>query len=98
MADSALERGDVTAAIGAVDRRAVWRAREVQSLARLAEAHLRLDDPGAWFHKAHVLATLAYAYGGRPGSPREVPCPDATWDSSRLYDLNLRCAAWLEEG
>jgi len=97
-ADAALERGDVERAIQAVDRYAVWRAREAQSFARLAEAYLLLEDDTSWFRKSLALASFCHVHDEAPAARRELPFPGGTWDRWRLDALRDRCAAWLEEG
>lgn len=99
-ADGWLARGDAAAAARVLDRRVVWEAREVQSLARLAEAHLRVegDGPAGRLRKALALATFQSSQEERrvPGR-REAPLPSGIWPASRLEALRERARAWLDE-
>ena len=97
VADQALARGDVEGALAAIDRPVVWRASELQSSARLAEAHLRSVRASSWFHAALALARFLSLHAGDSFSRwRELPFPEATWEPSRLDELSRRCSAWLE--
>ena len=102
-ADRHIERGDPKAALAAVNNLDTWLAREVQSLARLAEAYLQLEDelPGFAFHKAVALAQFCMAPTVSSQSfwdlRIEVPFPGATWDKEKLESVARRAWAWLEE-
>jgi hypothetical protein len=100
LADARLERGDAAGARLALDRRVVWEAREIQSLARLAEAHLAEEEaaPYARFRKALALAAFRATAGDfRALMRREVPFPRALWDRARIDALSERARAWLVE-
>lgn len=82
-----------------MDRPAVWRTRELQSTARLAEAFLAGPPPEdhgvlkmtvalAVFLDRHRLAEGRFR--------RELPIPGATWDRQTRDGLARRCRAWLE--
>ena len=99
-ADALLSQGDAEGARIALDRRVVWEAREVQSLARLAEAHLAAEPiaPYDRFRKGLALAAFRAANGDRRiFMRREVPFPRARWGRSRLDALAERARAWLSE-
>ncbi len=95
-ADAAIVGGDLEAAIEILERPLVWSAQEVQSLARLAEAQLRLADDRAWFDTSLAAAAFRHAHARDPLYRRELPFPGATWDRSRLDDLARRCLEYLE--
>lgn len=98
LADARLAQGDAAGARAAVDTRVVWEAREVQSLARLAEAHLA-EEPAApydRFRKALALAAFrALNRDFRRLMRREVPFVRARWNRARLNDVAERARAWL---
>lgn len=82
IADLALDRGDVDEAILAMDRPFVWRAMEVQSLARLAAALLEQtpSSPAAVFRKAVALALFIQQNSTSSTLTRcELPLPDNRW-------------------
>jgi hypothetical protein len=95
-ADGALARGDLSSALAALDRPAVWASGEIQSLARLAEVCLSegTDAPAARFRRAEACARYCGAIGD--AHPREMPLPGAMWPSDRLNGLALRCREHLE--
>ena len=99
VADTCLGNDDARGAIAAMDRPAVWRTRELQSTARLAEAFLAGPPPEdhgvlkmtvalAVFLDRHRLAEGRFR--------RELPIPGATWDRQTRDGLARRCRAWLE--
>jgi hypothetical protein len=98
LADARLAQGDAAGARAAVDRRVVWEAREVQSLARLAEAHLA-EEPAApydRFRKGLSLAAFrAMNSDFRMFMRREVPFARARWERARLNEVAERARAWL---
>ena len=99
-ADVCLARGDAPGAAQALDRRVVWEARELQSLARLAEAHLLVDGdgPAGRLRKALALATFEHAHASRALiARREAPLPAEKWLTARLDALAHRAHAWLNE-
>ncbi|MCW5801820.1 MAG: hypothetical protein KIT31_05490 [Deltaproteobacteria bacterium] len=87
--------GDERGALAALRIRIVYRGRERQSLARLADAWLATsedpDDAAAWFDKAQALAQfLAVA----DAIERDLPIPDA-WDPRRISEVAVRARAWF---
>jgi hypothetical protein len=100
LADACLSRGDAAGVRVALDQPLVWEAREVQSLARLAEAHLCDEPEGARgrFRKALALAAFQGAHTERRTFCRhEMPFPHGRWDTARLDALSDRAGAWLSE-
>ncbi len=97
--DELLDKQDAQGALRVAHQPAPFRARELQSLARLAEAHLRLEptEGGAWCRKMTALACYCsvFAAPSRPLTLAHV-VPDAIWDDGRLHELASRCRAWLE--
>ncbi len=98
LADAWAERGDHAKARDALEIPAVHAQLEVQSAARLAEAHLALEpsDAHGLFRKAVALARFASIDLGRRRSwPQEVP--GLGWGPERLVAIAERAGAWLEE-
>jgi hypothetical protein len=96
-ADIALHREDVEAALQAIDAEVVWASGEVQSLARLAEAHLRVpprDDAGR-YHEALALARFLETHRATTFR-HELPFPEAIWPAERIGDVAARAQAWLD--
>ena len=97
--DACLAAGDPEGAVRALDTLLVHDLREVQSLARLAEAYLaiagRADlDP---FVVAQALATFCGAHGETdPFTRCELPLSFPMWDGPRLDALAARAEAWLD--
>jgi hypothetical protein len=99
IADAHLVTGDPHGAIRALDIDAVWAAKEVQSLARLAEALLLAGPAWGRDHIRAVLALGAFCDAAAEAEPmlrRELPVPGATWEPARLRDLVERAKKWLE--
>lgn len=99
-ADARLAEGDAAGAVRALDRRVVWENWEIQSLARLAEAHLSVpgDGPLGRLRKAMALAALAAVHAERRFPlRRELPVPSGKWPAPRLEALRERAEAWLAE-
>lgn len=95
-ADACLLRDDAQGAVDLLEAIQVWECGEVQSLARLAEAYLRLPDDGP-YRKALALATYANAHGEAVSfRRRELPLPDARRDKAQLDSLAEQARAWLE--
>ena len=97
-ADEALELGETGAALEAADRSAVWRAGEIQSLARLAEVFLRVEPslPMQIYRKAMALA-LFISHHDEDGTLRnELPLTPGRLERERLDELRARALAWLE--
>jgi hypothetical protein len=97
-ADACLSRGDVEGARAAIDRPVVWRAEEVQSLSRLAEAYLQWEPTdGAWqFRKALALARFLDAERSDVPIRKELIFPGVMWPATRLADVEKRAQAWLD--
>jgi hypothetical protein len=99
-ADARLAAGDAAGALASLDHPAVWASREVQSLARLAEASLGAPaaDRRRRFQRITALAKFLQADGTSfPNRRLEMPIPGAIWDRARLDDLAARAKTWLEE-
>lgn len=96
-ADAALARSANAEALTAIDIDVVWRSHEQQSLARLAEAHLRNDpmDDATLFQKALALATFLEVQRTQ-FYRRDYPLPTARWSEPQLTDLGARAQAWLD--
>jgi hypothetical protein len=98
-ADACLAEGDAAGALQALDCLAVAEAHEVQSLARRAEATLRLGDPGEArrFEAAFALASFCGAHAEKePYERQELPLI-GLWDEARLDALAERASRWLSE-
>jgi len=97
-ADACLARGDAAGAVSALSRLGFFRCGELQSLARLAEAHLRLEPahPAGLFHKAVALAALCKRVNDQGLDREELPVTGHAWDAGQLQDVAARAAAWLE--
>lgn len=89
-------RGDIAGSLAALRQRCIYRARERQSLARLADTWLALPDPpddaGAWFDKAQAFAQFLAVADTRA---RDVPIADA-WDDARIREIANRVRAWFD--
>jgi hypothetical protein len=96
LADEALARGDAAAARDVLERPVVHARLEVQSAARLAEAHLGLEPaaPLERLHKALALARFASVDLERPPALDEIP--GLGWGAERLTDVARRARDWLE--
>jgi hypothetical protein len=96
-ADVCFARGDAAGAATALDGPVVWAAREVQSLARLAEAYLHIE-PATRLDSLRKLAALG-AFLDEHEAPnrerRELPPPGA-WDRARIDAIAARAHAWLD--
>ena len=98
-ADEHLESGKPKAAIEALKLPCLFQLLELQGLARLAQAHLWLDDDGPVFafNKAAALAAFCAAYGDRDNKYRHhLEIPGLAWSRDRLDELHERVRAWLE--
>ncbi len=97
-ADQALERGDPEAALEVLERPLIWRTVEVQSAARLAAAHLELDDsrPAGRYRQRLALAFFLDVHHRDTGERREILLPDLSWERERLDELEERVTAWLD--
>lgn len=97
-ADVRLGAGDPLGAIRVLDTLLIQDMREVQSLARLAEAYLAVPDGETIdpFEKAFALAAFSGAHADKTiFSRNELPL-FPRWDAERLDALEARAVAWLE--
>jgi hypothetical protein len=97
LADACFARGDFAAARDALEIPPVHFRLEVQSAARLAEAHLALEPPTPrdLFRKAVALARYVSIDPAEDGLRSEIP--GLGWDAVRLAAIRERAEAWLEE-
>jgi hypothetical protein len=97
-ADEALGQGEAGSALEAADRSAVWRAGEVQSLARLAEAFLLAEPalPMQRYRKAMALALFISHHDDDSSLRNELPLTPGRLERERLDELRTRALAWLE--
>ncbi|AKT39202.1 hypothetical protein [Chondromyces crocatus] len=96
-ADVALAEGNAEQALDCLDHGVVWDAAEVQSLARVAEAHLMLNGGADPFRAALGLAMFASGHRERSSADRrELPLP-GRWDGRRLDALLGRAERWLDD-
>ncbi len=96
--DAARERGDAAAARDLLDVPAAHRWVELQSAARLAEAHLALEptSPAQVFRKAVAVARLHEVAAQKPFGLRHS-IPGLGWSRERAIEVAGRGARWLEE-
>jgi hypothetical protein len=99
-AEARMDAGDPRGAIGVLDTLLLPDLREVQSLARLAEAYLAAGDGEGIdpFEKAFALATFSGAHGDNTSFSRNELPVGPRWDVERLDALEARAVAWLEPG
>lgn len=97
-ADTCLAQGDAPGAIATLDRLLVTETGEVQSLARRAEAYLRVSEAESEiFEKASALTWFCAAHSEKkPYLRRELPFPRGRWTPEKLDDVLSRASAWLE--
>jgi len=97
-ADRSVAAGDPATAIDILDRRSTWAARELQSMARLADVALSVADRGAaWWARAAATATAwIELFEGRSHSTPNLPLLASTWSEARLEQVAARARAWLE--
>jgi hypothetical protein len=98
-ADTCLPDGDPEGTIRALDTLLIHDVREVQSLARLAKAHLAVADGGPIdpFDKALSLAMFCGAHGETDAfTCNDLPVSFPRWDTARLDALAARARAWLD--
>lgn len=77
----------------------IFQLRELQGLARLAEAHLLLETESqqARFHKVVALAAFSEAYEERDNAYRNhLELPGLTWSRERIDGLHDRVRPWLD--
>jgi len=94
-ADACRARDDQLGALAALRPRVVYRARERQSLARLADVWLVIPEDAsasAWFDKAQALAQFLAVVAGH--EPRDLPMP-GSWDDARIEEVATRARAWF---
>lgn len=99
-ADILLDRGDFAAVRTLFDRSLTWRVKEVQSLARLAFAHLAEEtfSPWARFDKRFALAMFREAHAEAHSSMRrELVLSRAGWSRLKLDEVAARAGTWLNE-
>jgi hypothetical protein len=97
-ADRCLARDDAAGALAALSGERYWTYGDVQLLARMAEAQLRLAPRRghARFQKVMTLARFVEEHDEKdPEQRREMPIPGATWDRARLDEVAERARAWL---
>lgn len=95
-ADGALADGEPERAIQTLDVPVVWRARELQSAARRAEAWLAVPVPTGAARIRRRLglgAFQALAVGAAAGRDHELPLGPRAWDEERLAELIIRVHA-----
>jgi tetratricopeptide (TPR) repeat protein len=100
-ADRALAAGDLEAARKALVRRAIWKACELQSAARLAELYLRTPDEGLAaaerFRKRLALAFFCHLRKGKELFVRQdLDLPGLAWERARIEELAGRAQSWLD--
>ncbi|MBI2372634.1 MAG: hypothetical protein HYV07_01415 [Deltaproteobacteria bacterium] len=99
-ADAALERGDVEAALHHVDEPAIWQGREIESLARLAQASLESEpvDSTARLRRDLAVATYLQARSHRDAPLSEkILLPGISWDRTRHEELATRSVRVLRD-
>ncbi len=99
-ADRHVARGDVDGALRVLDRAWIREAREEQTLARLASAHL--DHPGPadsilLFRAATALADFVDAYQKDHRFARCLWLGERTWTRDRVETLVSRSQEWLDK-
>jgi hypothetical protein len=91
LADQHLDRGEGAKAFETLDCALIWSARDLQALARLAQATLIQSDESG-FLKQLALACYLRAFE-KGASRRQVP--ELAWDQARLQRLADRANEWL---
>jgi len=97
-ADICFAARDPEGARSALDQPVVWRARELQSITRLAEAYLALPcgSRAERLRKLETLGTLRdHLDESRPRDRRDIPLPNG-WDAERIAGVAARARAWLD--
>ena len=94
-ADAHLAAGEPLAAVADLDHATVWRGHEVQSAARLAEAHLASGGSrfAAWLG---IAGMLGVRYARQSGQGYDLPLGERAWNEDRLADVEARASAWLD--
>jgi hypothetical protein len=98
----ALANGDVQAALAAIDVPVVWRARELNTLAYLADAWLRVVedqevDAATVFRARLAFARYLQCWSAEGEAQRVVPWIEGTWEPADVEMLAFRAAKWLLE-
>lgn len=94
LADKSLAEANAEEAVKALDVPWIWKARQIQALARLAWAMLELNPSSgpelfrARLALAHYLDELKHRFGGAPLAYLE-------WEQSKLEELAQRARSWL---
>jgi hypothetical protein len=99
-ADRHLARGDVDGAVRALDQAWIREAREEQTLARLASAHLARPvpaDPTRLFRAATALADFVDAYQEDYRFARRLWLCERTWTRDYIKTLVSRSEEWLDK-
>ena len=97
--DAALAAGDALASRQAIDRLAVWQARELQSCARLAATWLLIEPgtPGERFRKRRALSLYVSLHDpAAPQSPPNLAGGGLAWAPERLDEVAEEAGAWLD--
>jgi hypothetical protein len=96
-ADHRLAAGDPEGAIAALERPEVWAAHELQSLARLAEAHLRAPPAAgrARVRRLEALGVLADELDEHGALFRQEALCEGAWTQEQLDDVRARALSWL---
>jgi len=97
-ADRALSKGDNAKVLALFERTLPWELVEVQSFARLAEAHLATPARTGAESLRKVITLEKYLsamYDDRVGIRAEVLLPNGTWADDRLEDIEKRARAWI---
>jgi len=102
LVDNRMKNGQVEQARQTIDQGFIWRAREVQSSARLADVYLRIhdDDPAMIFFKTNALAffcEIEQERHERYGVAFELPLPRGSWANDRLEEIAEQSVRWLDQ-
>ena len=98
-ADARLEAGEPRAAWALLDQGIVWRARDLQALARLCAAGLAIEWEGEVdrYRQAMALGTFVDVARTSPALRLELPYPGRTWPGARIDELERAAWRWLCE-
>jgi len=99
-ADACLDRGDFEGARLAVDRPSILKSREVQSLARLAEACLHGEPADEADRMRRILSLARYCNAHLPDRSftyKNLPIPGVSWAEERLATIHERALRRLDE-
>ncbi len=97
-ADERFAAGDPAGALRLLDVALVWKANELQSLARLSEAYLTLatETFDERLRKLTTLGTLLDCHAQQGMLARNFASLPGAWSGERLDDTVARARAWLE--